>query len=554
MRLSMRPQHLNRYREIATLLVRHGRSDLVRSAGLDDVLTEDEVSPGDQDAAEGLAADLERMGPTFVKLGQLLSSRVDLLPPAYTTALARLQDDVAPFGFDQVEEIVGTELGVRLSRAFTDFDPTPMAAASLGQVHRATLRDGRPVVVKVQRPDVRPQVLSDMEVLGELADFVDAHTDHGRRYAVGDLLEQFRKSLVDELDYRREARNLVTLRDLLAERRRIVVPSPYDDFTTSRVLTMEYVEGRKVTDLGPLGRLELDGAPLADELFGAYLQQVLVAGVFHADPHPGNVLVTPDDRLALIDVGMVARLTPETRERLVKLFMALADGRPDAVARVARGLGRELPDFDEVAFERAVAEVVGRSTETSIADLDAGATVLELTRRSAESGLRMDPELSMLGKALLNLDQVAATLDPGFQPQDALRRHTAEVMSSGMRTSPAALMASVMEAKEFVEALPGRVNRAMDAVAEGRFEVRVKAFDEVEFLRGLHKLANVIAAGLILAALIIGAALLARPAGGEATLESRVALTVFVVAALLALGLLARIGLQSRKVQARRRE
>ncbi|HEX6920185.1 MAG TPA: AarF/UbiB family protein [Actinomycetes bacterium] len=550
----MRPQHLNRYREIATLLVRHGRSDLVRSAGLDDVLTEDEVSPGDQDAAEGLAADLERMGPTFVKLGQLLSSRVDLLPPAYTTALARLQDDVAPFGFDQVEEIVGTELGVRLSRAFTDFDPAPMAAASLGQVHRATLRDGRPVVVKVQRPDVRPQVLSDMEVLGELADFVDAHTDHGRRYAVGDLLEQFRKSLVDELDYRREARNLVTLRDLLAERRRIVVPSPYDDFTTSRVLTMEYVEGRKVTDLGPLGRLELDGAPLADELFGAYLQQVLVAGVFHADPHPGNVLVTPDDRLALIDVGMVARLTPETRERLVKLFMALADGRPDAVARVARGLGRELPDFDEVAFERAVAEVVGRSTETSIADLDAGATVLELTRRSAESGLRMDPELSMLGKALLNLDQVAATLDPGFQPQDALRRHTAEVMSSGMRTSPAALMASVMEAKEFVEALPGRVNRAMDAVAEGRFEVRVKAFDEVEFLRGLHKLANVIAAGLILAALIIGAALLARPAGGEATLESRVALTVFVVAALLALGLLARIGLQSRKVQARRRE
>ena len=554
MRLSMRPHHLNRYREIAALLVRHGRSDLVRSAGLDDVLAEEEMAPGDADAAESLAADLERMGPTFVKLGQLLSSRVDLLPPAYTEALSRLQDDVEPFPFSQVEEIVSTELGVRLSRVFSDFDHRPLAAASLGQVHRARLRDGREVVVKVQRPDIRPKVLDDMEILGELAEFVEAHTEQGHRYAVGDLLEQFRKSLVDELDYRREARNLVTLRDLLAERHRIVVPSPYDDFTTSRVLTMDYVEGRKITELGPLGRLELDGAPLADDLFGAYLEQVLVAGVFHADPHPGNVLVTSDGRLALIDVGMVARLTPGTRDRLVKLFMALSDGRTDEVARISRGLGQELLEFDEVAFNRAVAEVVARATETSIADLDAGATVLELTRRAAQAGLRMDPELSMLGKALLNLDQVASTLDPDFEPQEALRRHTAEIMSSGMKTSPAALMASVMEAKEFVEALPGRVNRAMDAIADGHFELQVKAFDETEFLRGLHKLANVIAAGLILASLILGAAMLARPTGGGATVESRIALGVFVVAALLALALLARIALQSRHVRPNRRE
>jgi ubiquinone biosynthesis protein len=554
MALSLRPHHLNRYRQIATLLVRHGRSDLVRSAGLEDVLGDGEVPPGDAAAAESLAADLEAMGPTFVKLGQLLSSRVDLLPRAYTQALARLQDDVEPFAFDEAEQIVSTELGVRLSKVFPTFEERPLAAASLGQVHRAALRDGRPVVVKVQRPDIRGRVLDDMEVLGELAGFVDDHTETGRRYAVADLLEQFRKSLVDELDYRREARNLVTLRDLLANRKRIVVPSPYDDLTTSRVLTMEYVEGRKITDLGPLGRLELDGAPLADELFAAFLQQALVAGTFHADPHPGNVLVTPDGRLALIDVGMVARLTPGTRDRLVKLLMALADERADEVARIARGLGRPLPEFDEVAFGRAVAEVVERSTSTSIADLDAGATVLELTHRSAQAGLRMDPELSMLGKALLNLDQVAATLDPDFDPQAALRRHTAELAQSSLRSSPAGLLSSVMEAKEFAEALPGRLNRAMDAIGDGRFEIQVKAFDETEFLRGLHKLANVIAAGLILAALILGAALMARPTATGPGPQNQIALGVFAVSTVAALGLLARIALQSRKVAPRRRD
>ena len=545
----MKPHHVNRYRQIAMLLMRHGRGDIVRSSGLEDLVSEEELDPGDAAAAESLADDLEAMGPTFVKLGQLLSSRVDLLPPAYIDALSRLQDDVEPFSFAEVEEIVSTELGVRLSRAFSRFEDKPLAAASLGQVHRAALRDGREVVVKVQRPGVRRRVLDDMEILGELADFVEAHVEQGRRYALGDLLEEFRTSLVDELDYRREARNLVTLRDLLADRPSIVVPSPYDDYTTSRVLTMEFVEGKKVTDLGPLRMLDLDGAALADDLFGAFVQQVLVSGVFHADPHPGNVLITPDDRLALIDVGMVGRVTVPVREQLVKLFMALASGRPDEVSRIARTLGQELPDFDEPAFDRAVTQVVARATETSIADLDTGAVVLELARRSADAGLRMTPELSMLGKAMLNLDQVAATLDPDFRPQEALERHTAAAMRAGMQTSPASVLASLMEAKEFVEALPGRVNRAMDAVAGGRFEMRIKAFDEVEFLRGLHKLANVIAAGLVLAALMVGAALLARPGPTGPTIESRIALVVFVVAAVGALGLLARIGWQSRNVQ-----
>ncbi len=552
MSLRIDPAHVKRYRQIAMLLVRHGRGDLVRSSGMDELLDEG-AAEADEGAAERLADDLEAMGPTFVKLGQLMSSRVDLFSPAYVEALSRLQDDVEPFAFEQVEEIVAEELQVRPSRVFASFERTPLAAASLAQVHRATLRDGREVVVKVQRPGIRAQVRKDMEVLDELAEFLDKHTDIGHRYGVAQLLEEFRKALVDELDYRREADNLTTMREMVAGRDQLVVPQPYPDLTTSKVLTMEFVPGKKVTDVGPLGRLELDGGPLADQLFAAYLDQVLVHGVFHADPHPGNVLLTPDGRLVLLDIGMIARLAPAVREKLTKLFLALADARPEEVTRVAITLGEKLPDFDETALARSVADLVGRTADASLADLDIGALVLQLTRQAGEAGLRMEPELVMLGKTLLNLDQVALTLAPDFDPREALQRHLTELMKSSMNATPAAMMRSLLEAKEFVEELPGRVNRAFDAIGRGNFELRVNAFDEDEFLRGLHKLANVLAAAVVLAAMILASALLARPSGDQASVENHIALVVFVLAVIVSLGMLARIALRSRNVRSGRR-
>jgi len=221
------------------------------------------------------------------------------------------------------------------------------------------------------------------------------------------------------------------------------------------------------------------------------------------------------------------------------------------VVRVARTLGQELPDFDRPRFERVVARVVKRAESSPLADLELGAIVLQLIREAADCGLRMDPELTMIGKAILNLDQVATVLDPEFDPFEALRRHTTSLMRTSMRSSPAAVLASMLEAKEFAEALPGRVNRAFDAIGEGSFELRIKAFDEDEFLRGLHKLANVIAAGLVLAAMILASAFLARSSDGEMTTTNVIALAVFVVAIVIALSMLGRILWQSHRLRQR---
>lgn len=509
MAISLRPQHLSRYRDIARLLVKYGRSDLVKASGLDELgeFADDGAVPPE---AEELAADLERLGPTYIKLAQLLSTRADIIPPAYTRALSRLQDQVEPFGFAEVEAIVGRELGVRLSRAFSSFESTPLASASLGQVHRATLRNGREVVVKVQRPGIREQITDDMEALAELAELADRRSEAGRRYGFGDLVEQFRRSLMGELDYRREAANLVTLGRVVARHDRIVVPEPVDDYTTGVVLTMDYIAGRKVTDLGPLAKLELDGSVLAGQLFEAYLDQILGQGFFHADPHPGNVLLTDDRRLALIDLGQVALVPRDMRRCLVKLLLAVSDGDGRGAAQAAIALGRPLDDFDEAGFCSRAADMVERSQGLALQEIDAGSMVMELMRISGDHGLRLPAELSMMGKALLNLDQVARQLDPDFDPTAAIRNHTDSILQSQMTPSSGSAFAALLEARDFVEQLPGRVNKVMDAMAEGTFHLDVKAFDEIELMRGLHKLANRLVMGLVVAALIVGAAMLVQ--------------------------------------------
>src|SRR5512140_207766 len=396
MKFSLKPKHLKRYKDIALLLIKHGRSDVVKHAGLHEALgleASAETIAGKAKADE-LAQDLEKMGPTFIKVGQLLSTRADFLPPAYIHALTRLQDKIDPFPFEQVEAIISGELGVRVSKAFSQFEPKPLATASLGQVHRATMHDGRAVVVKVQRPGIREIITEDMEALEEIAGFLDKHTQWGNRYEFGKMLEELRRSLWRELDYRQEARNLSTLGANLLEFPGIVVPAPIQDFTTSRVLTMEYIRGKKITELSPLTRRDLKGADLAEELFHAYLKQILVDGFFHADPHPANVFLTDDHRIALIDLGMVGHIAPQLQENLLQLLLATSAGRGDDAAAIAIKISELKEDFSENTFRQRVAGLVSEHQGSQLDQLQVGRVVLEITQIASDTGLRVPPELT----------------------------------------------------------------------------------------------------------------------------------------------------------------
>jgi predicted unusual protein kinase regulating ubiquinone biosynthesis (AarF/ABC1/UbiB family) len=518
--------HLKRYRQIVALLWKYGRADLAKQMSAEEGFGLEEVTPAegapsaDNPPATGaaspeqLADDLEAMGPTYVKLGQVLAGRPDLLPENYLKALERLQDKVKPFPYEEVEKIVEAELGVRISKAYALFDTSPVGAASLGQVHRATLRDGRPVVVKVQRPNIRAQIAEDFEVLGQIAAFLDEHTDLGRRHRFKVIIEEFRLTIQQELNYEREAHNLIALGKNLQEFKLIQVPQPIPDYYTKSLLTMEEVSGRKVTDLGPLGQMDIPGAVLAEELFKAYLKQVLVDGLFHADPHPGNVFVTADGRIALIDLGMVGHTAPAMQENLLKILLAISEGNGEAAAEIAIRMSEKLESFTAPEFRRRITQLVALQRDQGLEQLNVGRSLLEVSGIAQQNGLLVPSELVLLGKTMLQLDEVGRVLDPTFDTNASIRRNVADLMSRRMRTdlTQGNLYSSLLELKDFTTGLPIRLNKIMDAVANSEIEVKVKATDAKLFLDGMQHIANRITTGIVLAGLIVGASLLMRVA------------------------------------------
>jgi predicted unusual protein kinase regulating ubiquinone biosynthesis (AarF/ABC1/UbiB family) len=506
--------NLKRYKEIAALLWKYGRADWVRQM---DFLGEG-VSPQEKESLDAktdpaqLADDLEAMGATYVKLGQLLSSRSDLLPEPYLKALTRLQDKVKPFSYGEVEQIILDELGIRISKAFSRFDPKPIAAASLGQVHTAALRDGREVIVKVQRPNIRQQIADDFEVLGQIAEFLDAHTEVGRRYRFLIVLEEFRVTIQQELNYEREAQNLIALGENLREFEHIEVPQPVLDYSTRCVLTMDYVEGHKITSLSPVARLGLNGEVLAEELFKAYLKQILLDGLFHADPHPGNVFLTSAGNIALLDLGMVGRIAPTMQENLLKLLIAVGEGNYETAADIVIRISQTTENFNPAEFRRHIGQIMALQQNQSLEKLNTGKALMEVSRSAIDSGLWVPGELTLLGKTLLQMDELGKILAPTFDPYAAIRRNAAEIMARRMKLnfSQGSVFTSLLEMKEFVTGLPGRLNRILDGITNSEFEVKVRSMDAKTVVEGFQKVANRITAGIILASLILGAALLMR--------------------------------------------
>jgi predicted unusual protein kinase regulating ubiquinone biosynthesis (AarF/ABC1/UbiB family) len=537
-----------RYAALARLLVRHGRSDLVSGAGLDDYVDTADDAEENVSGAERFAADLEAMGPTYIKLGQLLSTRFDLLPAAYTTALGRLQDQVEPFPIGEVRALVHDELGAELRDVYAEFDEVPVAAASLGQVHRATLRNGREVAVKVQRPHARQDVRADLSTLATLAALADKGTDAGRTYGFARLLHEFERSLTLELDYRREARNLLRFADLTKDHDRLLVPEPVLELTAGRVLTMSYIEGRKVTDVGRLGLLDLDPAPIVEQLFAAYLHSILVEGFLHADPHPGNLLLTDDGRLAILDLGMVASVPPRLQDRVVRLLVAIGDDNGEQAARVLADMGQHLEHYDAIGFRDDVTHLVSEAVAEG-SQMQAGRVLVELSRLSGARGLRPPPEMAMVGKALLNLDLSTHHLDPSFAPAEAIRDNVRSILRGGLSTSSSDLITAALDAKEFTSQLPRRANRILDSLAEGELRLRVDTVDEERLHTVLQRVANRLTLGIVIAATILGASLLMQVPTDHTILGyPAIAIVLFTLALLEGVALAAWIVVTDRKV------
>ena len=551
------PRYIPRLAATVGLFTKYGLADFADRSGLralvaDDAETTNGASP---DKAVAFRKRLVELGPAYIKLGQVLSTRPDLLPESYVHELEKLQDDVPPIPYEAVVDVVEGGLGARMSKLFDEFEKEPLGTASLGQVHAAVLRGGRPVVVKVQRPDIREVLADDLEFFRELASFLTKRTQIGARVDMLGIIGQLEQALLDELDYRIEARNAATFRRALAEFPRLLVPKIIEGYTTEKVLTIERIRGLKIDEISPLVRIEHDFEPLAEEITRAYLKTIIIDGHFHADPHPGNVFVilpemenpmtpselkaidrrgtvrevhTPiqrieqqaqhkavvavdvDVKLSLIDFGMTARLSTKMREQIVSLLMSLADNRGDDAAETLIELGEPLHDFDRSAYTREIASLIARNYDLAIGEVEAGKVLYEVINISYQRGLRLPAELTLLAKALFNLDAVTRALDPLFSPINAIRDYANQLATERARQdfSPRRLLQMATASTDLLATLPHRLEVITQRLATGQFETKVEVPQFPMLLAGLQKVANRIFSGLVLAGIVVASAML----------------------------------------------
>ena len=531
--MSATPSTLTRTAQLVGFLLKYRNSGVF--TGLDwDAATDLDVEVPEEGRPADFVRDLEALGPTFIKIGQALSTRPDMVPPAYLAALEKMQDDVTALDAATIEAVVEAELVVRLHSVFPGFDAKPLGCASLAQVHRATLRDGREVAVKVQRPNVAQLIRGDLDTLQMLAAKADHNTQVGRRLHFVDWVQEFRKTVMDELDYRLEADHLERFGEHLAKYPMLVVPQPLRDLSSARVLTMELVTGSKVTEPLGLRRTEHSMRPLVVDLLRGYLDQMFVHGEMHADPHPGNLLITPDHRLAIFDLGMVAHIPPKMRGRLLKLVFSAVDGRGEAVADELIALGVRLHDFDEGRFVREVGQHVARyAAHGHSQDWSEGRLFLHLSRLSALCGLRTPPEFNLLAKTLLNLETVCVALDPELSLKATVEDHLQGLLRDRLlqTLSPANLASEAIELQSLLQDAPRKIGTVLSLLAENRLQMRITGWQDSAIMENLQKIANRIAAGIVVAALLISSALLLRSGVGPFLFGyPAFALLLFVVA------------------------
>ncbi len=511
-----RYKNLQRFREIVQVLLRHGFEEFVDQVGLISYLSlpvrafRRKGSERRISAPERVRMVLEELGPTFIKLGQILSTRPDVLPPAYIKELSKLQDSAPPIPVEEVKQVIEEELGWPVEVFFKEFEDEPLAAASLAQVHGAVLYNGQQVVVKVQRPHIRPLIERDLDVLFDIARMAQSRTAWGKLYDFVDIAEDFARKIRAELDYRREGLNADKFRANFADEPHLYIPKIYWEHTTSRVLTMERISGIKIDDVDGIVAAGMDPRHIALHSARIIIREVFRDGFFHADPHPGNFFVMPGEVIGAMDFGMVGYLDNYTREHLARLLFASVNMDTEGVVDELMELGAAKGKVDRVALQRDIGRLLGEYANKPLKEIRATDVVSEIMPIAFRYRLRLPSDLWLLGKTFGMMEGVGLKLDPDFDMFEVARPYAKEVVWEFV--SPKALGKKALKGLEdwgdLSLALPRRVDSLLRQLDQGDFEAKLEIKRADEIVKRLDKMANRLAVSLLLTALILATALL----------------------------------------------
>ena len=511
-------RHLNRYQRILRVLFKYGFGDLVETLkieqyleiGLQLISRKRREQLEKLTRAERVRMAMEELGPTFVKLGQLLSTRPDLIPFEYVQELSKLQDHVPPFSYDEVSTIVESEMGKPLEDVFLRFEKVPLAAASIGQVHRAQLKDNEDVVVKVQRPGIRRTIEVDLEIMFHLASLMERHLEEVELHRPTKIVEEFADSLEREMNYTTEASNIETFARQFMEDETIYVPKVYRDLTTQRILTMEYIEGIKTSDVDSLRKAGYDLEEITRRGADLMMKQIFVNGFFHADPHPGNLFILPNNVVCYLDFGMMGRISRQEREDFSELVMQLAQKDEKKVMHALLKLSDYDAEPDRSRLERDLAEFVEHYLYRPLKELKVAGLLQRLIEILTRHGLRLKPGLFLMMKALSAVEGVARTLDADFELITYAAPFVRDVYLK--RLSPQRIAGDMIDSgAEFLSLLreiPGELRAILKQAREGKVKIEVEHSGLEPMLFTHDRSSNRIAFAIVLAALIIGSSLI----------------------------------------------
>ena len=453
---------------------------------------------------------VERLGPTFVKIGQAASTRSDIIPDDIIDELRKLQDRVAPFPFDEARAVIESELGGPLSDIFSEFDPEPLAAASLGQVHTAVLPDGTPVVVKVQRPGVRDVVETDLDILITQARFIETHSELAGRYDFSGIVTEFANAVRAELDYLTEGANAERLGSLFADDDSVSFPAVHWEFTTSKVLTLERLDGLAFNQPDVLDAQGYDRAQLAQRGIYCYLDQIFMHGFYHADPHPGNLLALKDGRVAFTDFGRVGMISQVGRDQLADLFLAIIDNDVGMAVDTLVAAAGSPGDIDVKELEREVSRLINKYYNKSLKDVQIGELIAEVLDLVRDHHLILPSELAVLLATLVVLEGLGTQLDPDFDFVSVTAPFARRIIDQ--RLEPTAVAKTIQQSlrrfSRLAVELPESLTRFMRRAGHGEFRIAVHPTGFDPLVRRFEEAANRLAFALVVAAFVIGLSML----------------------------------------------